>query len=49
MDLQQQRKECLKMAFELRGNTDPIISAAQQLLEFVVERKRALLAKRPRS
>ena len=35
MDLQQQRMECLKMAFELRGNTDPIVSAAQQLLEFV--------------
>ena len=35
MNLQQQRMECLKMAFELRGNTDPIVSAAQQLLEFV--------------
>jgi hypothetical protein len=35
MDLQQQRMECLKMAFELRGNTDPIVSAAQQLFEFV--------------
>ncbi len=35
MDLQQQRMECLKMAFELRGNADPIVSAAQQLLEFV--------------
>ena len=35
MDLQQQRMDCLKMAFELRGNTDPIVSAAQQLLEFV--------------
>ena len=35
MDLQQQRMECLKMAFELGGKTDPIVSAAQQLLEFV--------------
>lgn len=36
MDLQQQRMECLKMAFELGGKTDPIVSAAQQLFEFVV-------------
>jgi len=35
MDLQQQRMECLKMAFELSGKTDPIVSAAQQLFEFV--------------
>ena len=35
MDLRQQRMECLKIAFELRGNTDPIVSAAQQLFEFV--------------
>ena len=35
MDLQQQRMECLKMAFELGGKTDPIVSAAQQLFEFV--------------
>jgi hypothetical protein len=35
MDLQQQRMECLKMAFELGGKTDPIVGAAQQLLDFV--------------
>ena len=35
MDLQQQRMECLKMAFELGGKIDPIVGAAQQLLDFV--------------
>jgi hypothetical protein len=35
MDLQLQRMECLKMAFELGGKTDPIVTAAQQLLDFV--------------
>jgi len=39
MDLQQQRMECLKMAFELGGKTDPIISAAQQLVEFVAGKR----------
>ena len=30
-----QRMECLRMAFELGGKTEPIVSAAQQLLDFV--------------
>jgi ubiquinol-cytochrome c reductase cytochrome c1 subunit len=32
---QDQRMECLRMAFELGGKTEPIISAAQQLFDFV--------------
>jgi hypothetical protein len=32
---QDQRMECLRMAFELGGKTEPIVSAAQQLLDFV--------------
>ena len=42
MDLQQQRMECLKMAFELGGKTDPIVGAAQQLLDFVVRKTSAV-------
>lgn len=35
MDLQEQRMECLRMALELGGKPDSIISAAEQLLDFV--------------
>ena len=35
MDQQDQRMECLRMAIELGGKTEPIVSAAQQLLDFV--------------
>ena len=48
MDLQQQRMECLKMAFELGGKTDPIVGAAQQLFEFVAG-KQALSTTEARS
>ena len=35
MDLQEQRMQCLKMAFELGGKPEPILSAAQQLMDFI--------------
>jgi hypothetical protein len=35
MELHEQRLQCLKMAFELGGKPDAVLSAAQQLLEFV--------------
>ena len=35
MDQQDQRMECLRMAIELGGKAEPIVSAAQQLLDFV--------------
>ena len=35
MDPQDQRMQCLKMAVELGGNTDTVMSAAQRMLEFV--------------
>lgn len=35
MDLHDQRMQCLKMAFELGGKPEAVLSAAQQLLEFV--------------
>jgi hypothetical protein len=35
MDLHEQRMQCLKMAFELGGKPESILSAAQQLIDFV--------------
>lgn len=35
MELHEQRLQCLKMAFELGGKPDAVLSAAQQLFEFV--------------
>lgn len=35
MDLHEQRMQCLKMAFDLGGKPEAVLSAAQQLLEFV--------------
>ena len=35
MDQRDQRMECLRMAIELGGKAEPIVSAAQQLLDFV--------------
>ena len=35
MDQHDQRMECLRMAFELGGKAEPVVSAAQQLLDFV--------------
>jgi hypothetical protein len=35
MDLHDQRMQCLKMAFELGGKPDAVLTAAQQLLDFV--------------
>lgn len=35
MDLHDQRMQCLKMAFELGGKPEAILTAAQQLLDFV--------------
>ena len=47
MDLQQQRMECLKMAFELGGKTDPIVGAAQQLLDFVAGKQAQSTTEQP--
>ncbi|MFM9978876.1 MAG: hypothetical protein ACKVOP_12645, partial [Sphingomonadaceae bacterium] len=35
MDLQDQRMQCLKMAFDLHGNPDTVLAAAQRMLDFV--------------
>ena len=35
MDLQDQRMQCLKMAFELGGDTERVLAAAQRMLDFV--------------
>ena len=35
MDLHEQRMQCLKMAFDLGGKPEAVLSAAQQLLDFV--------------
>lgn len=35
MDLHDQRMQCLKMAFELGGKPEAVLSAAQQLLDFL--------------
>ena len=35
MDQHDQRMECLRMAFELGGKAEPVVSAAQQLLDFL--------------
>ena len=35
MDLQDQRMQCLKMAFELGGDTERVLTAAQRMLDFV--------------
>ena len=35
MDLHDQRLQCLKMAFELGGKPDAVLTAAQKLLDFV--------------
>ena len=35
MDLHEQRMQCLKMAFELGGKPETVLSAAQQLLDFI--------------
>ena len=35
MEQHDRRMECLRMAFELGGKADPVVSAAQQLLDFV--------------
>ena len=35
MDLHEQRMQCLKMAFELGGKPEAVLSAAQQLLDFI--------------
>jgi hypothetical protein len=35
MDLHDQRMQCLKMAFELGGKPETVLSAAQQLLDFL--------------
>ena len=37
---QDQRMQCLRMAIELGGHTEPIVSAAQQLLDFVHGKER---------
>ena len=37
---QDQRMQCLRMAIELGGKTEPIVSAAQQLLDFVHGKER---------
>ena len=34
MDLHEQRMQCLKMAFDLGGKPEAVLSAAQQLLDF---------------
>lgn len=38
MDLQDQRMQCLKMAFELGGNPDAVLSAAQRMMDFIAGR-----------
>jgi hypothetical protein len=35
MDIEERRLQCLKMAFELGGNTDAVLSAAQRMLDFI--------------
>jgi hypothetical protein len=35
MDLHEQRMQCLKMAFDLGGKPEAVLSAAQQLLDFL--------------
>lgn len=35
MDLHEQRMQCLKMAFDLGGKPETVLSAAQQLLDFI--------------
>jgi hypothetical protein len=35
MDLHEQRMQCLKMAFDLGGKPEAVLSAAQQLLDFI--------------
>ncbi|MBY0224919.1 MAG: hypothetical protein K2Q28_03845 [Hyphomicrobium sp.] len=35
MDLHEQRMQCLKMAFDLGGKPEAVLSAAQQLFDFV--------------
>jgi hypothetical protein len=35
MDQQDLRLQCLKMAFELGGNTEAVISAAQRMFNFI--------------
>ena len=39
---QDHRMECLRMAFELGGKTEPIVSAARQLLDFLHGREEQL-------
>ena len=41
MDQHDQRMECLRMAFELGGKAEPVVSAAQQLLDFVAGKQSA--------
>jgi hypothetical protein len=38
MEQHDQRMECLRMAFELGGKAEPVVLAAQQLLDFVAGR-----------
>jgi hypothetical protein len=42
MDHHDQRMECLRMAFELGGKAEPVVSAAQQLLDFVAGKQSAV-------
>jgi hypothetical protein len=44
---QDHRMECLRMAFELGGKTEPIVSAARQLLDFLHGREEQLAAANP--
>ena len=44
---QDHRMECLRMAFELGGKTEPIVSAARQLLDFLHAREEQLAEANP--
>jgi hypothetical protein len=44
---QDHRMECLRMAFELGGKTEPIVSAARQLLDFLHGREEQLAEANP--
>src|SRR5260221_1355782 len=41
MNQNDQRMECLRMAFELGGKAEPVVSAAQQMLDFVAGKQAA--------
>ena len=44
MDSQEHRMQCLRMAFELGGKPDMVLSAAEQLLMFVTGKPQAVAA-----